>query len=119
MDYKTIPTKLPPIRSTIKEIIMEDERLEELKRFILDYTFDENIKLFASPSYSTAFIGLSHDDRAIYDYDKMIEYLVDEKKMSVGDAVDFISYDTERVLSYMGDDAPIILYRMDDWSEQF
>lgn len=50
--------------------------------------------VFDSPSYSTALIGVSHDGRAIYDYDKMVAFLVHEDGMSEEDAIDFIDYNT-------------------------
>lgn len=78
------------------------ELLEEL-----DY---ENLVVFENPDYDSAIIGVSHDDRVIYDYDKMIKYLMDVEHMSIEDAVDFISYDTIRSLSYRGNDAPIVMF---------
>lgn len=39
----------------------------------------EDVVLFESPSYDSAFIGISHDDRAVYSYDKMVEYLVGQE----------------------------------------
>ena len=77
----------------------------------LDY---ENLIVFENPDYDSAIIGVSHDDRVVYDYDKMIEHLVNTEGMSVNDAADFVSYDTIRSLSYAGSDAPIVMYGLDD-----
>ena len=73
----------------------------------MDY---EDLIIFTSPDYDEAIIGVSHDDRVIYDYDKMIEHLVCHDSMSIEEAADFISYDTTRALSYTGPDAPIIMF---------
>ena len=37
-----------------------------------------NIVLFSNFDYEDAFIGVSNDDRAIYDWEKMVAYLVDK-----------------------------------------
>ncbi|MGN1327980.1 MAG: hypothetical protein ACI4VQ_07955 [Clostridia bacterium] len=68
------------------------------------------IKLFDNPRYPNSIIGLTVDDRAIYDMEQMIVDLMEEDKMSYIDALEFIEYNTIRALSYMGEDAPIILY---------
>ena len=74
---------------------------------------DENnipIKLFDNPSYPNSIIGISYDNRVIYDYDLMIEELMEEEDLSFEDALEFLEYNTLRALLYMGNDAPIILY---------
>lgn len=87
--------------------------LNELKELITEYT-DEDVIVFDNPSYTTAFIGLSNDNRAVYDYDRMLEYLVEQDDMSYEDAADFISYNTERALDYMSDgNKPIIVYNIE------
>lgn len=78
----------------------------------LDY---EELVVFENPDYDDAIIGVSHDDRVIYDYDKMIEHLVNKDGMSIEDAADFISYDTIRSLSYRGADAPIVMFGIEDY----
>lgn len=68
-----------------------------------------NIVLFSNFDYEDAFIGVSNDDRAIYDWEKMVTYLVDKQGMSEEEAVDWIDYNTIRALAYY-DKAPIIMY---------
>lgn len=68
-----------------------------------------NIVLFSNFDYEDAFIGVSNDDRAIYDWEKMVAYLVDKQGMSEEEAVDWIDYNTIRALAYY-DKAPIIMY---------
>ena len=80
----------------------------------LDY---EELIVFENPDYDDAIIGVSHDDRVIYDYDKMIEHLVNTEHISVEDAADFISYDTIRSLSYAGSNAPIAMFGIEQYQE--
>lgn len=70
----------------------------------------EDLVVFENPDYDTAIIGVSHDDRVVYSYEKMIEYLVVFDGMSEIDAADFISYNTIRSIPYAGSDAPIVVY---------
>ena len=65
--------------------------------------------IFENPSYETAFVGVSHDERAVYDYDKMVEYLVTQDGMTYEEAADFIDYNTIRSLPYL-QGSPIIVY---------
>lgn len=70
----------------------------------------ENLVVFENPDYDSAIIGVSHDDRVIYDYDKMIEHLMSNQGMTIDEASDFISYDTIRSLSYCYDNTPIVMF---------
>lgn len=46
------------------------------------------MKYLAGFSYDTALIGVAHDDRAIYDYDLMVEWLVEHDSFSEEEAVE-------------------------------
>ena len=73
----------------------------------------EGIMTFGGPDYEDALIGVSEDNRAIYDYDLMIESLMDHDDMTYEEAIDWIDYNTIRSLPYAGSDAPIIMYRLE------
>lgn len=81
------------------------------KEILADMGYEESI-VFENPDYDDAIIGVSHDDRVVYDYDKMIEHLVCRDNMSIEEAADFISYDTIKSLSYAGPDAPIVMFTL-------
>lgn len=70
----------------------------------------EDILFLSNYSYDDALIGVSQDGRAIYDYEKMIEWLIKEEGWTDDEAVEWIEYNTVRALPYMGEDAPIIMY---------
>ena len=86
-------------------------------RDILNDMGYEHVVIFNNPDYDDAIIGVSHNDQVIYDYDKMIEHLMTKENMSIEDAADFISYDTIRALSYMGPDAPIVMFGIEQYQE--
>ena len=90
---------------------MIDERLAEDK--LLDNGY-EGVKFLTNYSYDDALIGVTQDNRAVYDYDLMVEWLVRYEEMSYEEAAEWIDYNTVRALPYMGSDGPIILYRFMD-----
>lgn len=61
-------------------------------------------------SYDDALIGVTEDGRAVYDYEKMIQWLMDTEGWSCEEAMEWIDYNTLRSLPYMGEGAPIIMY---------
>lgn len=62
---------------------------EELKEFLSNFGYEETV-VFEDPSYDTACVGLTDDGRAVYDYDKMIEHLMEVDGMDADEAADFI-----------------------------
>lgn len=79
-------------------------------REILEDLGYENLLVFENPDYDDAIIGVSHDDRVIYDYDKMIAHLTVCEEMTIEEAADFISYNTIRSIPYAGENAPIVMF---------
>ena len=78
---------------------------------VCKYAEDQEIelKVLSNPSFNNSIIGISYDSRVIYDFDLMIEDLMEEESIDFEDALEFIEYNTLRALPYMGDNAPIIL----------
>ena len=70
----------------------------------------EGILILKNYSYDDALIGVTDDNRAVYDYDKMVDWLVEKEGWTVFEAIEWIDYNTIRALPYMGSDAPIIIY---------
>lgn len=86
--------------------------LEQIKDYILDHGGEEGTPVFRN--YCSAFIGVSEEGRAVYDYNKMIQSLQEEDGMDEEEAIDWISYNTVRSLPYAGPLAPIILYPLEE-----
>ena len=70
----------------------------------------EGIKFLTNYSYDDALIGVTSDDRAVYDYELMVEWLINSEGFTEEEARDWINYNTLRALPYMGEGAPVILY---------
>lgn len=81
----------------------------DVKERIINAGYEDVIYL-TNYSYDDALIGISEDNRAVYDYDKMVKWLMEEEGFSEEEAIEWIDYNTIRALSYMGEKAPIIVY---------
>lgn len=73
----------------------------------------EDVKYLVNESYDDALIGVSEDGRAIYDFDKMVDWLIEKYGWSVTESIEWIEFNTIRALSYMGEKAPIVMYRIE------
>ena len=82
---------------------------EELQEKLLDEGYDDVI-LLDNYDYADAFIGITADDRAVYDYGKMIDWLMNKEGWDYETAAEWIDYNTIRALPYAGAHAPIIVY---------
>ena len=84
---------------------------EDVKELITNCGY-ENVIVFSNPDYASAFVGISEDNRAIYDYDNMIEFLMREYNVTDMEAIEFIDFNTIRALPYIGEGAPIIVHNL-------
>ena len=74
----------------------------------------DGVKYLTNYSFDRALIGVTDDGRAVYDYELMVEWLMDTEGWSYEDAAEWVSYNTLRALPYMGEDAPIVINRLED-----
>lgn len=79
---------------------------------LLEYGYD-GVKYLTNYSYDDALIGVTDDNRAVYDYAKMVDWLVEKEGWTEIEAMEWIDYNTIRALPYMGGDAPIIMFPFD------
>lgn len=75
---------------------------------LLDAGF-EDVVYFTNYSYDDALIGVSDDNRAIYDFNKMVEWLMNKEGFEELEAIEFIEFNTLRALPYVSN-SPIIMY---------
>lgn len=69
----------------------------------------EDVPIFKDPDYESAFIGVSLEGCAVYDYCKMVDHLVHSDQMTEEQAREFIDYNVVRALPYMGERHPVIV----------
>ncbi len=70
----------------------------------------EDVIILENYSYDDALIGVTEDGRAVYDFERMVRWLVETEGFTDEEAIEWIEYNTIRALPYMGKEAPIIMY---------
>lgn len=80
----------------------------DAEKILLDNGYDD-VSYLVNYSYDSALIGVSTDNRAIYDYNLMIKWLVDTEGFDEIDAIEWININTIRALPYLGENPPIIM----------
>ena len=75
----------------------------------------EDVVVFSH--YEDAIIGVTSDNRAVYDFDQMVNWLCITYGFTEEDAVEWIEYNAVRALPYAGENAPIVMYRLLDEKE--
>jgi len=69
----------------------------------------DDVVVFDNPAYEGALVGVSQDNRAIYEMGKMVESLVEQSGMTQDEAIEFIEYNTIRACDYIAN-SPIVMY---------
>ena len=80
--------------------------IEEVNSYAVDNELD--IMILSSPSFDNSIIGITTDDRVVYDMDLMIADLMQSEDMTETEAIDYIEYNTIRALSYV-QNGPIVI----------
>ena len=90
------------------------ENSKTLRRDLINELGLEDSIVFENPDYDSAIIGYDAvSNRIIYDFDLMVEHLMNTDGMEYDEAVEFIEYNTIRATPYAGEMAPIILNKID------
>ena len=86
------------------------------RRDLLNELGLEESIVFENPDYDSAIIGYDAvDNRVIYDFERMVEHLMNVDSMTYDEAFEFIEYNTIRAIPYFGGKSPIVLHRIDDY----
>ena len=72
----------------------------------------DDVIIFENYSYDDALVGVTEDGRAVYDYDKMVDWLVQETGWDLEQATEWIEYNTIGALPYAGPQGPLIMYSL-------
>lgn len=83
------------------------------KRDLLaDFGYDEGFIVFDSPDYDEAIIGVTTDNCVVYDFNLMVQHLMEMDGITDIEAIEFIEYNTIRSLPYV-ENAPVIMYGLE------
>lgn len=93
---------------------MGKRTLKDIKQDLVEKGYDRSY-IFVEPSYVDAIIGVTDNGNVCYSYDKMIEYLMKENKMTEDEASDFVNFNTIGGIPREGSDTykdvyPIIVF---------
>jgi hypothetical protein len=85
---------------------------KELRDSINEVETLDGAVILDNPSFDKSIVGYTSDGRLVYDFDKMVvEFALDNDIEDYIESIEFIEYNTERSLPYMGERAPIIIYK--------
>ena len=80
-----------------------------MRELLCDMGYEESI-VFDNPSYDDAIVGVTTDGNVVYDFNLMVESLMNHDGMNEADAIEFIEYNTIRAIPYAGEFAPVVMY---------
>lgn len=70
----------------------------------------EDVVLFDQPSFDDALVGITLDGRAVYDFEKMVVWLVEYQGMTVEEATEWLERNTAEACHRFGSLGPIIIH---------
>ena len=73
---------------------------------------NEDAIVFVEDWFDDAIIAVTTEGNAVYDYDKLVEILIEHDKMSYEDATEWVEYNMIRGAVYMGTYRPLVAYTM-------
>lgn len=82
---------------------------------VLDAGF-EDVLILENFSYDDALIGVTTDNRAVYSFRKMVQWLIEKEGLTSEEAEEWIYYNTVKSLPYYGPGAPIVMYDLEDYT---
>ena len=92
-------------------------RVKSAEELLLENGY-EGTKFLTNYSYDSALVGVTTDGQTVYDYDKMVDWLMKEEGWTMEESAEWIEYNTIRALPYMGEDAPIVIFRLEEYETQ-
>lgn len=106
-DYILIWEKTPYPESKVK-LYLKNSEYQTNEEMLEDNGY-EDVVIYKNPDYNGALIGVTDNNIAIYDFDKMVESLMREEGWDEFEAIEWIEYNAMRANAYHNN-APIIIY---------
>ena len=83
---------------------------QKIREALCDMGHEEAV-VFDGPDYDEAIVGVTDDGQVVYDFDRMVQILVERDGMERLEAIDFIDYNTIRALQYI-ENPPIVMNKL-------
>ena len=106
-DYILIWEKIPCPESKV-ELYLKNGKYQTDEEMLEDNGY-EDVVIYKNPNYDGALIGVTDNNIAVYDFDKMVDSLMKEDGLDEIEAIEWIEYNTMRANPYF-ENAPIIMY---------
>ena len=72
----------------------------------------DDVVIFEDYSYDDALVGVTEGGRAVYDFDKMVDWLMEKEGWSADEAMEWIEINTIGALPNAGEYGPVIMYSL-------
>ena len=93
--------------------------MSERRDLLIELGLEDSI-VFENPDFDSAIIGYDAvNHRVIYDFEKMVEHLINKDGMEYEEALEFVEYNTLRAIPYMDENAPIVLHSFEDYLDYY
>ena len=83
-----------------------------VRDFLIEYSGCDDLKFIQYDCFDNAIVGITVNNEVVYDYNLMISSFMDNENFSYDDAIMWIDCNVIRTLSYIENDAPIIIYSL-------
>ena len=83
---------------------------EKIREALCDMGHEDAI-IFDGPEFDDAIVGVTDEGQVVYDYDKMVQSMMQQDNISEEEAIEFIEFNTIRALPYV-ENAPIVMHRL-------
>lgn len=87
---------------------MIDRNFRKSINEFVKFNEDDPIIFLENPSFDKSIVGITENNKLIYDYSSMIEEYMEDEKCSYEDAEEFIQYNTLRAIPYFPN-PPVIM----------
>ena len=91
--------------------MINKETREKIFNFASQHEVD--VSILDYPAFDNSIVGITEEGRLVYDLDKMVKEYSKDNKCSEEEALEFIDYNTRRAIPYMGENAPIIITKLE------
>ena len=82
-----------------------------MRRELLAEKHGEELLFLSEEYFDEAIVGVTNDDRVVYDMDKMIEVLCHESNCDIEEAIEYLEFNTWS--AYVGESTPVYIQRRD------
>lgn len=76
--------------------------------------YESNLIASWFSEYEDALIGVSTNYQAVYEYEKIVEILMNRDEMTEEEAIDWVEYNVLRAIPYMGENPPVVIHRIEE-----